>query len=166
MAEFHLAFQLDPIVPDPLELVITLRETFKELYDGQLSELRLHAFEKQLGEALPAQGCTALDFEDGPVFRVGDGDSPPVIVVEKDLDARIAGRRVVLDEKLGIFEGLFIFIIIALGAARPSGCSRPGTPTRQSLVPGFFHPIILGWPAPISPNNRSLHWIYPQLLDP
>ena len=30
-------------------------------------------------------------------------------------------------------------ILMALErAARPSGCSRPGTPTRQSLVPGFF----------------------------
>jgi len=27
-------------------------------------------------------------------------------------------------------------------AARPSGCSRPGTPTRQSLVPGFFYSFI------------------------
>jgi hypothetical protein len=27
-------------------------------------------------------------------------------------------------------------------APRPSGCSRPGTPTRQSLVPGFFYPFI------------------------
>ncbi len=24
-------------------------------------------------------------------------------------------------------------------AARPSGCSEPGTLTRQSLVPGFFN---------------------------
>jgi hypothetical protein len=27
-------------------------------------------------------------------------------------------------------------------AARPSGCPKPGTPTRQSLVPGFFYLFI------------------------
>ncbi len=33
-----------------------------------------------------------------------------------------------------------IGIIVALEcAARPSGCSKPGTLTRQSLVPGYFY---------------------------
>ena len=30
-------------------------------------------------------------------------------------------------------------------AARPSGCSEPGTPTRQSLVPGFYFFQITGF---------------------
>ena len=46
-----------------------------------------------------------------------------------------------------------LWYIIALErAARPSGCSRPGTPTRQSLVPGFFYPIIDRLPYITGPN--------------
>jgi hypothetical protein len=41
-------------------------------------------------------------------------------------------------------------------AARPSGCSKPGTLTRQSLVPGYFY---------FSPKNfRFLNQFFPGFL--
>ena len=49
--------------------------------------------------------------------------------------------RMDLESPLTHCECFGIFIALER-AARPSGCSRPGTPTRQSLVPGFFYFFI------------------------
>ena len=57
-------------------------------------------------------------------------------------------------------------IFIALErAVRPSGCSRPGTPTRQSLVPGFFYSFFSKLPyiadINFSCSNPSCIFIIP-----
>jgi len=46
-----------------------------------------------------------------------------------------------LESPLTRCECIDIFKILER-AARPSGCSKPGTPTGQSLVPGFFYLFI------------------------